>query len=87
MFLDRVSLTLVAGNGGDGAASFRREAHVPEGGPDGGDGGRGGSIYLVVDAGQTTFGDYRFKHHFKASGRHARRPARGVTARRARTWT
>ena len=67
MFLDRVSLTLVAGNGGDGSASFRREAHVPEGGPDGGDGGRGGSIYLVVDAGQTTFGDYRFKHHFKAS--------------------
>ena len=68
MFLDRVSLTLVAGNGGDGSASFRREAHVPEGGPDGGDGGRGGSIYLVVDAGQTTFGDYRFKHHFRAPG-------------------
>jgi GTP-binding protein len=66
VFLDRVSLKLVAGNGGDGAASFRREAHVPQGGPDGGDGGRGGSIYLVVDAGQTTFGDYRFKHHFKA---------------------
>ncbi len=68
MFLDRVTLTLVAGNGGDGAASFRREAHVPEGGPDGGDGGRGGSIYLVVDAGQTTFGDYRFKHRFRAPG-------------------
>jgi GTPase len=66
MFLDRVSLTLTAGNGGDGAASFRREAHVPRGGPDGGDGGRGGSIHLVVDVGQTTFGDYRFKHHFKA---------------------
>ncbi len=66
MFLDRVSLTLVAGNGGDGSASFRREAHVPQGGPDGGDGGRGGSIYLLVDVGQTTFGDYRFKHHFKA---------------------
>jgi GTP-binding protein len=66
MFLDRVSLTLTAGSGGDGAASFRREAHVPRGGPDGGDGGRGGSIYLIVDVGQTTFGDYRFKHHFKA---------------------
>lgn len=66
MFLDRVSLTLTAGNGGDGAATFRREAHVPRGGPDGGDGGRGGSVHLVVDVGQTTFGDYRFKHHFKA---------------------
>ncbi len=67
MFLDRVTLTLSAGNGGDGASSFRREAHVPRGGPDGGDGGRGGSVYLVVDAGQTTFGDYRFKHHFRAT--------------------
>lgn len=66
MFLDRVTLTLTAGNGGDGAATFRREAHVPTGGPDGGDGGRGGSVYLRVDVGQTTFGDYRFKHHFKA---------------------
>jgi GTP-binding protein len=66
MFLDRVSLTLTAGDGGDGAATFRREAHVPRGGPDGGDGGRGGSIHLVVDVGQTTFGDYRFKHHFRA---------------------
>jgi GTP-binding protein len=67
MFLDRVSLTLTAGSGGDGAATFRREAHVPRGGPDGGDGGRGGSIHLVVDVGQTTFGDYRFKHHFRAA--------------------
>jgi GTP-binding protein len=66
MFLDQVTLTVTAGAGGDGAASFRREAHVPRGGPDGGDGGRGGSVYLVVDAGQTTLGDYRFKHHFRA---------------------
>ncbi len=86
MFLDRVTLTLVAGNGGDGAASFRREAHVPEGGPDGGDGGRGGSIYLVVDAGQTTFGDYRFKHHFRAPGG-TPAPVRVATARPATTWT
>lgn len=66
MFLDQVTLTVTAGAGGDGAATFRREAHVPKGGPDGGDGGRGGSVYLVVDAGQTTLGDYRFKHHFRA---------------------
>ncbi len=66
MFLDQVTLTVTAGAGGDGASTFRREAHVPMGGPDGGDGGRGGSVYLVVDAGQTTLGDYRFKHHFRA---------------------
>jgi GTP-binding protein len=66
MFLDRVKIFVSAGGGGDGAATFRREAHVPRGGPDGGDGGRGGSIYLRVDPGQTTLRDFRFKHHFKA---------------------
>ncbi len=66
MFLDRVTVFVRAGDGGDGAASFRREAHVPRGGPDGGDGGRGGSLYLRVDPGQTTLSDFRFKHHFKA---------------------
>ena len=54
MFLDRVKIWVRAGDGGDGAATFRQEAHVPRGGPDGGDGGRGGSIHLRVDAGQTT---------------------------------
>jgi GTPase len=66
MFLDQVTLTVAAGRGGDGAASFRREAHVPRGGPDGGDGGRGGSISLRVDIGQTTLTDFRFRHHFRA---------------------
>jgi GTPase len=66
MFLDEVLITVRAGDGGDGAATFRREAHVPRGGPDGGDGGRGGSIYLVVDAGETMLRDYRHKHHFRA---------------------
>lgn len=66
MFLDRVDLTVIAGDGGNGAATFRREAHVPRGGPDGGDGGRGGSVYLVVDVGQTMLIDYRYKHHFRA---------------------
>jgi GTP-binding protein len=64
MFLDRVKIFVSAGAGGDGAATFRREAHVPRGGPDGGDGGRGGSVYLKVDAGQTTLRDGRFRHHF-----------------------
>ena len=66
MFLDEVTITVRAGDGGDGAATFRREAHVPRGGPDGGDGGRGGSVYLRVDPGETMLRDYRFKHHFKA---------------------
>jgi GTP-binding protein len=67
MFLDDVRITVRAGAGGDGAATFRREAHVPRGGPDGGDGGRGGSIYLRVDVGETTLRDYRYKHQFRAT--------------------
>jgi GTP-binding protein len=67
MFLDRVKIWVHAGDGGDGAATFRREAHVPRGGPDGGDGGRGGSVYLEVDAGQTTLRDFQVKRHFKAT--------------------
>jgi GTPase len=67
MFLDRVKIWARAGDGGDGAATFRREAHVPRGGPDGGDGGRGGSVYLEVDAGQTTLRDFQAKRHFKAT--------------------
>jgi GTPase len=66
MFLDRTRIHVRAGAGGDGAATFRREAHVPRGGPDGGDGGRGGSIYLVVDPGETSLVDYRHHHHFRA---------------------
>jgi GTP-binding protein len=77
MFLDRVKIFVKAGAGGDGAATFRQEAHVPRGGPDGGDGGRGGSIHIRVDAGQTTLRDFRYKHHFKATA-----GGRGERARR-----
>src|SRR5688572_20955184 len=66
MFLDQVSITVHAGGGGDGASTFRHDAHVPRGGPDGGDGGRGGSVYLRVDPGETMLVDYRFRHHFRA---------------------
>jgi GTPase len=66
MFLDQVRILVRAGDGGDGAATFRREAHVPRGGPDGGDGGRGGSVALRVDPGQTALRDYREKRQFKA---------------------
>jgi GTP-binding protein len=67
MFLDDVRITVKAGAGGDGASTFRREAHVPRGGPDGGDGGRGGSVYLRVDVGETTLHDFRYRHVFKAT--------------------
>jgi GTP-binding protein len=77
MFLDRVKIWLRAGDGGAGASTFRHEAHVPLGGPDGGDGGRGGSIRLRVDPGQTTLRDFQYKHHFRATpggrGERARR--------------
>jgi len=77
MFLDSVKVWLRGGDGGAGAATFRREAHVPRGGPDGGDGGRGGSIHLRVDPGQTTLRDYQHKHHFRAPA-----GGRGERARR-----
>jgi GTP-binding protein len=62
-----VKIWVRAGDGGNGAATFRQEAHVPRGGPDGGDGGRGGSVEVRVDAGQTTLRDFRYRHHFKAT--------------------
>lgn len=65
-FTDQVHIQVKSGNGGAGCTSFRREAHVPKGGPDGGDGGRGGDIVLVADATVPTLIDYRYKHHFKA---------------------
>jgi GTPase len=77
MFLDSVKIWLRGGDGGAGASTFRREAHVPRGGPDGGDGGRGGSIHLRVDPGQTTLRDYQHKHHFRATA-----GGRGERARR-----
>jgi GTP-binding protein len=77
MFLDRVKIWVHAGDGGDGAATFRQEAHVPRGGPDGGDGGRGGSVYLRVDAGQTTLRDFTQKRHYRATP-----GGRGTRARR-----
>ena len=55
-----------AGNGGDGSASFRREKYVPKGGPDGGDGGRGGSVYLRVNPAFNTLLPFHYKQHFKA---------------------
>ena len=65
-FIDEATIEVHAGNGGDGAASFRREKFVPRGGPDGGDGGRGGSIYAVADRNINTLIDYRYARIHRA---------------------
>jgi GTPase len=82
VFADRARILVSAGAGGDGASTFRREAHVPRGGPDGGDGGRGGSVILVVEAGMTTLGDFKRRRHFRApaGGRGMGRRAHGKNA-------
>lgn len=78
MLTDRARIHVQAGRGGDGCTSFRREAHVPKGGPDGGDGGRGGDVVLVCDDSLRDLGPFRRRSHFAAgrgahgqgSGRH-----------------
>ena len=66
MFIDEVTIKVIAGKGGDGAVSFRREKFVPMGGPDGGDGGDGGNIYLEADEGYNTLSHLRYKKLHKA---------------------
>jgi GTPase len=65
-FIDEARIEAIAGNGGDGAASFRREKYIPKGGPSGGDGGKGGSIYVVADENINTLVDYRFQRKYQA---------------------
>lgn len=65
-FIDEAKIDVIAGNGGNGCASFRREKFIPMGGPDGGDGGRGGSIYAVADRNLNTLVEYRYTRKFKA---------------------
>ncbi|MCI6188988.1 MAG: GTPase ObgE [Clostridium sp.] len=66
MFIDKARIFIKSGKGGDGAVSFRREKYVPLGGPDGGDGGRGGSIVFKVDTGMTTLLDFKYKKKYVA---------------------
>jgi len=71
MFYDHTKIYVKAGEGGDGSIHFRREKFVPFGGPDGGDGGRGGSLYIEATPNLNTLIDYRYRQHFKAgSGGH-----------------
>ena len=73
MFIDRVVVQVMAGAGGAGASSFRREKFVPKGGPDGGDGGHGGSVYVRADPNLATLLDYRYRGHWKAErGQHGK---------------
>ena len=65
MFYDQAKIYVKAGDGGAGAVAFRREKYVPEGGPSGGDGGRGGNVVFIGDEGLRTLVDFRYKRHYK----------------------
>ncbi|PCQ33019.1 GTPase ObgE [Proteus mirabilis] len=65
-FVDEAKILIVAGDGGNGCVSFRREKYIPKGGPDGGDGGDGGDVYMVADENLNTLIDYRFTKSYRA---------------------
>src|SRR3984957_6303731 len=65
-FLDQCKVVIRSGAGGGGAVSFRREKFIPRGGPDGGDGGRGGDVWIEAVEGLNTLVDFRYQQHFKA---------------------
>src|SRR6186997_2208311 len=77
MLFDRAKIYVEGGRGGDGCVSFRREAHVPKGGPDGGDGGRGGDVVLVCDGSRRDLAALGRSRHFRAA-----RGGRGEGSRR-----
>ena len=66
MFIDKAKIFIKAGKGGNGAISFHREKYVAAGGPDGGDGGKGGNVIFKVELGMTTLMDFRYKRKYVA---------------------
>jgi GTP-binding protein len=66
MFVDKATITVIAGRGGDGAVSFHREKYIAAGGPDGGDGGKGGDVILVADDNMSTLMDFKYKRKYTA---------------------
>ena len=66
MFVDRAKINIKAGDGGDGCTSFYTEKYVANGGPDGGDGGKGGDIVFVADSRKSSLIDFRYEKHFRA---------------------
>ena len=84
-FVDEAIIHIKAGDGGDGCVSFRREKFIPRGGPDGGNGGRGGSIILYADKSLTTLLDFHYRATFKAArGQHGQ--GSGKFGRSADNW-
>ena len=81
-FVDEAKILVVAGDGGNGCVSFRREKYIPRGGPDGGDGGDGGDVYLEADENLNTLIDYRFENSFRAE-RGQNGQSRDCTGRRS----
>jgi len=86
VFVDEAKIFVKAGDGGNGCVAFRREKYVPRGGPSGGDGGHGGSIYLEANSNDNTLLRYRYNREFKADrGRHGE--GSSCTGHPAQTWS
>ena len=85
MFVDKVRITVSGGRGGDGAVAFHREKYVASGGPDGGDGGHGGSVILRVNDNMSTLLDFRYKRKYAAQSG-ANGQGRNMSGKRGSLW-